>query len=1005
MAARMFTRTVLVPLLLLGTTQLWGQSERSAIPRSRFLHHTSWETEAGVRPGDVLDIQRSADGYLWLGTSSSLYRFDGVRFTLMDERKDSLLRVTKPGRWSVGALTQRQTIWICRPDGVLLEYKDGIFHPLLTQTGPIVNSAVEASDGVIWLERYRSLVALRGGRLIPRPVSAEVPDTNLRSIIPDTAGGFWMGTENRGLWHVTPTGATEADSLIRQFRSARPLLQSRDGTLWAWLSCLWVRRRGVWSQVDAPGKLKCIQAQAAVEGPDGSVWIGTRGRGLLRWRDGRLDAVDYRDGLSAPTVSALHADGEQSIWVGTIAGLDRLRPAPFSVLSPRDGLPFQSPRGLYEGADGGAIVEPLGTRGLFRIEGGVLSDRATNVKSTLLRSGEWGLLSTATDGGLWLTRNGDNVVRVRADGGLSVAVQLPPGTRPIQLVETSDGTPWLRLFPEGFGVVRGGRFVAVPLKEKNTAQTGRMMGGLRGTPWVAVSTTKDLLQLQAGRVLRRVPLPTGVDAILAIAPGAADTLWATYGGGLVRVVGERAVAIPLPQLATTLDNFSVAIVAQRERLFFGSERGIGRIRISDLNAIADGRAASANPYLFGRLDGLSSSAFTFLNPHPLVAARDGRLWFSTVGGIAVYDSRYDDANPVVPRVLIEEVTVDGRELPAGRAFQISPNPGRIEIHFTAPSLRVPEQVRLEYRLDGIDRDWVSSGSTRTAAYPSLSPGTYQFRVRALNEDGAPSAVEAARAVQVLPAWNQTWWFAILIFLAVSGLVGVTFIASQRVRDRLVSDRMQAGFDAILVERTRIARDLHDTLLQDFTGITLELQALSPAIRAKGSNLSEALERVLQRADGALRDARQMVWDIRAPELDAQSLTLAIETAARAAIGSLPIALNCALDGSIGPLPPAIEVALLRIAREAVCNAVKHADPSSIDVTLGFQKDAVTLTVTDDGTGIDPAAAAAATADGHWGLVGMRSRAVELGGLLNIDRGSERGTRVTLVLPIVSLRRA
>ena len=893
-------------------------------------------------------------------------------------------------------------MWIGRPDGVLLEYRNGSFRPLVRQTGPQWRVAVEGANGVIWLEREQRLVAWRDGRLIPPPVSAEVPDSNIRGIIPDTADGFWMGTEGQGLWHVTTSGAIAPDSSIRRFRQARPLFQSRDGTLWVWLTCLWVRRHGVWSQVEAPTKPACIQPQTAREGSDGTVWIGTRGRGLLRWRDGKIDAVDDRDDLSAPSVDELHLDGERNVWVGTAAGLDRLRAVPFGMLGPRDGLPFQAPWTLFEGAGGCAVVEPLGTSGIFRIEGGILCEPSGRIKSTLIRSTGWNLLSAANDGGLWLVRDFERLFHVRGDGEVTAAPALPRGTFPKQIATAFDGTTWLRLLPEGIGVLKNGVYSALPFQSRDAPPLETLMEGSRGSVWSSSPGSSTLIHLHGGRVSRRVAMPQAVTEITAVAASATDTLWAAYLDGIVRLVGEQTVAIPLPKMKETWRNFSGSIVVRGPDLWFASVRGIGRLPVSDLNAIAEGRKTSAEPRWFGERDGLSATGLTRLNLHPVVVASDGRLWFATTGGIAVYDARNAGTNAVAPRALVEEVSVDGRDIPSDSAVQIAPNPGRIEIHFTALALRIPERVRIEYRLDGIDRDWVASGPTRTAAYPSLSPGTYRFRVRAWNEDGVPSAAEATLGMRVLPAWNQTWWFVMLVVFCIGGFTATALIVWQKFRFNLKADRMQAGFDAILSERTRIARDLHDTLLQGFTGITLELHALSPVLRAKGGELSDALENVLQHADAALRDARQMVWDIRAPELAEQNLAQAVETAARAVIGNLPIELKWTLDGTIEPLPPAIEVAVFRIGREAAWNAVQHAAPTLIAVTLRYQKEAVTLTVLDNGRGMDPTAVSAATAAGHWGLAGMRSRAEELGGQLTFESRPSQGTRVTLELPIVGL---
>jgi signal transduction histidine kinase len=386
------------------------------------------------------------------------------------------------------------------------------------------------------------------------------------------------------------------------------------------------------------------------------------------------------------------------------------------------------------------------------------------------------------------------------------------------------------------------------------------------------------------------------------------------------------------------------------------------------------------------------------NSAPAFKAPDGRIWFATPAGLAVVNPRAGATNAVPPLVHVEEASVSGLRVPMTGALSITPNPERLEFRYTATGLRVPERMRLQYQLQGADRDWVEGSATRTATYTQLRPGNYRFRVRAWNEDGVPSPSEASVAVRVMPTWYQTWWFRLGLVLALLGAGAGTLAAWLRARARVKVERLRAAFDAALAERTRLARDLHDTLLQGFTGITLQLQAARHSLFHAPGEADATLARVLDLADVTLRDARLMVWDMRAPELDHQELPQALESAAHTCIAGLDIDLDFVVAGSHRRLSLSTETAALRIAREAVVNAVKHASPSRIAIHLAYEDRLLRLSVRDDGPGFAPGAESAASNGGHWGIKGMRERASRAGGTLEITGAAGDGTTLALSLP-------
>jgi len=362
--------------------------------------------------------------------------------------------------------------------------------------------------------------------------------------------------------------------------------------------------------------------------------------------------------------------------------------------------------------------------------------------------------------------------------------------------------------------------------------------------------------------------------------------------------------------------------------------------------------------------------------------------------VAWLDPAHIRRNPIPPPLEIRALTAGGRRYrPLGRV-DLPPRTAALQIAYTALSLGVPDRVRFQYRLIGNDTTWVDAGTRREAFYTNLGPGSYRFQVIAANEDGVWNEAGAAFDFTILPSFIQTRWFLALWVATLGGLVWLVYLA----RVRQVAGKLRARYQAALVERTRIAQELHDTLLQGFTGITLQLRAIQRMLAQRPQESAEALKGVLASADTALRDARHMIWDMRAVELEERDLADALEHAARATTGS-STELVFTVNGDRQGLPLAVETTALRIGREAVLNAVKHAAPRRVKVDLEYGSRLLTLRVSDDGTGIAPDAMDAAARGEHWGIGGMRDRAQRAGGTLEISSEPGRGTVVSVSLPI------
>ncbi len=348
---------------------------------------------------------------------------------------------------------------------------------------------------------------------------------------------------------------------------------------------------------------------------------------------------------------------------------------------------------------------------------------------------------------------------------------------------------------------------------------------------------------------------------------------------------------------------------------------------------------------------------------------------------------------------VETVKLDGKEVAPADGMALSHRINDLEIDYTALSLSIPERVQFQYKLEAKDTEWRDAGTRRQAYYSGLAPKKYRFRVRASNNDGVWNDTGAAWSFSIEPAFYQTAWFRVLCALTGAGLIWAVGAVVVRRRTTLATALLKSQFQATLAERTRIAQELHDTLLQGFTGITLQLRAIERVLVQRPQEGAEALKSVLASADTALHDARHMIWDMRAVELEGQDLATALEAATRSTMADSSAALVFAVRGDRRRLPVAVETTALRIGREAVLNAVNHAAPRTVEVDLEYGPRSLTLRVLDDGTGIPPGAMEAAVRGEHLGIVGMRDRARRTGGTLEISSEPGRGTVVSASLPI------
>lgn len=964
-------------------------------------HQTSWMVGRELPGASVASPHRTADGFLWMEGSPGPLRYDGVDFRLVEFPGSMGRGVDGASVDGVRLLTVdgQGRLWATAPGGGLLRRDGGSFHEVPLPAALPLRVMVEDGGGSLWMLAGRGLYRWRedGSPRWEGPVPGLPGD--LVALAPGASGHVWVGGATGGLWRVDSSGVERIDPPRQRVTGdVRPLVETATGELVVAADGLFVRDGTGWREIRLNDRQ--IMGRMAQADPRGGAWIGTSGHGLLHWEPGREEWMAPADGLSDGVVTGLFLDAEETLWVTTEGGLHRLRTSAFRTLD-RRWTGFDVPLHIAPDAGGGVWAMEYGSRQIHLLEGGAFAGRPDQEARISSMPGTDVILAPSAAGGVWMFGLHDDRIH-RLDRAGSGVVESSPDLAwrgPRIGVEDEHGDLWVGAAAGGFGRVRMLKYEPTPLSGMDPeAGVISLAAAPGGGVWVSPAAEAVLFRVATGGATTRIELPADTGGPLRSLVPAGDTVWGVAPGGLLaRVTSDLVELFSVPEIAPLLAT-DVTLVPDGALLWIASSAGIVAVRHGELGGGSDPEMVLR----FGEPDGLPIPRTSNRNRLAAFRHSDGRVWFATPAGLAVVSSESIPRNRVPPVPLVESIDVlhDGDEALSSTApgEDLSPGPRRVEIHYAVPSLRLPERVAVEYRLDGVDARWVESNGRRVAAYTGLLPGRYTFRVRARNEDDVPAASEASITFRVLPAWHQRGWVRAVGVLLVAGVGAGVVLVVHRERRRRELAGLNARFELKLAERNRLAADLHDTLLQGLTGVVLHLDALRRS-QPPGSGVDTTLGWIIDEAETELREARRTVWNLRDPEGEERGLADAVRKAASGTANGRGVDVEVEVDESLGGLSGDLETAFLRVAVEAVRNAVRHGHARRVQVRLFRAARGVELVVADDGIGIDLHGLEGAGRDGRLGVIGMRERAVRVGGMLVLDGAPGRGTVVRMVAPL------
>ncbi len=940
-----------------------------------------WTQEQGLPQNTISALAQTTDGYLWLGTDEGLARFDGYEFVVFSRDTGKL-----PSN-SILALVAGPdgALWIGTPSG-LTEYRNRTFRTYTQKEGLPANSVSSLfvdHAGILWIVAGGNLSRFDGSKFTNYLRERDIPINVVRAVTEDARHILYVSGTNSIAQYVNGkfVDLIPAAALQRDFPGT--ILADHAGNLWM-LGVRGLIRRSPDGSITRYGAREGLSdsfgLNSILEDRNGSIWVGTDG-GLARFENGQFHTRAEASGEQAE-VRCLLEDRERNLWMGGSPGLMRLRDDLFRVYGKEEGLPSDEPNTIFQDHLGTTWAGFLDA-GLWRLRSGRSGWEApSSAKGRVFSIRE-------THSGELLVASRDGLQRVK-DGRVRMFVPTDPlgRKRVFDALEDSHRRIWLAL-PQGLAELQGEEMriaipAAGPLMESSFVT---LTEGLKGSLWAGVMRGGLWHLTPDGRRLFTAADGLGSDQIRSLYQDPNGMLWVgTLGGGLHAFHDGKFVRFTARD-GLLSDNIS-NILDDGEALWLSTTRGICRISKQQLRDFAAGRITRLEPVNYGAADGLRSAQSSPEIGSGASRHSDGSLWFATARGIAVYHPKWPARARLAPPTYIMDMTADDRHFDCSAHPRIPPGHGRVEIRYAAIYLSAPERVRYFYKLEGLDSEWIGAESRRTVTYNNLGRGNYRFRVRAQAPDGISN--EASYEFELLPHYYESSWFRLLCAALAAMVVWMMYqLRMRQVRSHLA---------AVLQERLKLAREIHDTLAQAFVGISAQLDALETCLPENLRPAHIYLELARRMSQHSLTEARRSVMDLRSEALNNQDLSAALQCGARNWTHGSAVDVEVDVRGDVQTLSEDVEHNLLRIAQEAVTNALKHAHASKITLRLLGNEHNLTLRVSDNGCGFEPEDAFVGMG-GHFGLIGIRERAERIGGELRLESQPGRGTQVEVSVPL------
>jgi len=989
----------------------------SAIDPNRAVRqylHDYWGTERGFPGGAISAIAQTPDGYLWIGTDKGLVRFDGLNFRQFEQANS--------GSVAIGAVRTlmadaQGNLWILLQNTKLFRYHGGTFELSRDEAENGITAVGQGTAGTVLLSSLAMGTLTYNGKRFLTVSSAALfgdsadlaqgettdqrssrlswtagvmpdrlvgPTSEVTSIAATNDGRIWLGTEDKGLFYLQKGQVSAAANGLSGMK-INCLLPIRNSELWVGTSKGVVRWDGAeLSRTGVPSSLLNVEVLSLIRDRDSNIWVGTT-RGLLRFNANTTSSLAREAAPSFGPVTALFEDREGNIWIGGARGLERLRDSAFATY-PVAGQHSQSTGALYVDPDDNTWFAPI-EGGLRWLKEG--KDQAVTAAG-LAHDVVYSITGHGTDVWVGRQRGGLTHLRYARDAFTAESYTQADGLAQnsvYAVYQSRDGTVWSGTLSGGVSELRNGHFTTYTTANGLASNTvSSMAEGADGSMWFGTPNGLSAISKNGWRSYRVGDgLPSeDVNCLLLDATG---MLWIGTANGLAvfragRLQVPQAVPDPLhePIFGMAEDRNGWLWVATASHVLQVKRSSL----LGDMLNESDFRE-------YGIADGLQGTEGV-KRYQSVVADSQGRVWFSTNRGLSVVNLARATVNSAPALVHIEAVLADGNPFDLRGPIRVSAAQQRTTFRYVGLSLSNAERVRYRYKLEGFDHGWNEAGANREATYGNLGAGSYRFRVLASNSDGLWNGADAGVGFEVEPTLWQTWWFRSACVVC----AGLGTLLVYRMRMNQLTRLLNVRFEERLAERTRIAQDLHDTLLQGVLSASMQLHVVVDQLPPDSPALP-AMNRILQLVGQVVDEGRNTLRGLRSPLEDAHDLKSSLSRIPEELGNESGVDFRVVVEGPCMPLRSVIRDDVYRVGREALVNAFRHSRASNIDVQLEYSANQLRVVVRDDGCGIDPQVLQVGR-DGHWGLSGMRERAERIGARVKVLSRAGGGTEVELRVP-------
>jgi len=948
--------------------------------------HTSWKIRDAFVNGNITSMAQTPNGYLWLAGELGLVRFDGVRAVAWQPPAGQQLPSNNIRQLLVA---HDGTLWIGTMKG-LASWKNGQLTTYPELNGKAIGSLLQDREDTIWVGTFEPpsagrLCAIRSGRMGCQGGDG-LFGLGIDKPYEDSKGNLWFAAEH-GFWKWKP-GRSEffaaPDGVWGGFTEddqSNLLIGGKFG----------LRRvvSGGLEPYSPPGAPPQFIVTKMLRDREGGLWIGTVDRGLLHIHHGKTDAFSEADGLSGDFVVNFREDREGNMWVATTNGLDRFRSYAIPNISVKQGLSNTVTTSVAASTDGNIWIAT--TNGLNKWHNGQIS--------VLLKGSTITTLFQDSSRRVWLSN--------RAKFGYLendqfVPVHDLPGGNIYSATESPPGDLWVPNEEAGLLHLRREQIVQqIPwagLGQNDSAWVVAADPSKRGV-WLGFSQS-GVSYFADGGVKRAYSAAEGLGkgSVRGLRFGPRGALWAATEGGLSRIK-DGQISTLTSKNGLPCDTVHWSMEDDDHFIWLYMACGLVRISKSDLDAWLKDPGLTVKTRVFGISDGVRNLATAPLQG--VTKSPDGKIWFAAFDGVSVIDPHHLAFNELQPPVHVEQITADRvtYDMASGNGnVRLPPRIRDLQIDYTGLSLVVPEKVLFRYKLEGWDRDWQDVGTRRQAFYTNLPPRNYRFRVMACNNSGVWNEAGTLLDFSVAPAYYQTIWFRLSCVIAFLALLAGLY----QLRLQQLARQFNMRLEERVNERTRIARDLHDTLLQSFQGVLLKFHAVTYLLTDR-PEAEKALEAVIEQARQAIIEGRDAVYGLRSSSVPLDNDVVRVlsvlgeELAANQTDGSRTD-FRVQVEGIPRNLAPLICDEIYRLGGEALRNAFQHAQARRIELEIRYDWRQFRLRVRDDGKGIDPKILGGDGRAGHYGLPGMHERARVVGGKLSVWSEIDSGTEAELTIP-------